>query len=88
MQHDDYAKDYLVEIGEDDTNLTGDSFYVQLKGQQNVAVSADGKTIRFSLETKYATYYLDKIRDLPVFLVVVDVTKRQAWYRFLQPFLG
>jgi hypothetical protein len=37
------------------------------------------------LETKHAAYYLDKIKDLPVFLVVVDVNKNKGWYHFLQP---
>ncbi len=35
-QHRDYGKDYLVEIGEDNGDLTGSSFYVQLKGQEKM----------------------------------------------------
>jgi hypothetical protein len=83
----DYGKDYLIEIGENNGELTGSSFYVQLKGQEKARRSADGTTIKFSLETKYATYYLDKIKDLPVFLVVVDVNQKRGWFEFLQPFL-
>src|SRR4051794_22299563 len=84
-QHKDYAKDYVVEIGEDDGDLTGSGFYVQLKGQEKVEFNADGTLVKFSLETQHAAYYLDKIKDLPVFLVVVDVNKKKGWFHFVQP---
>src|SRR4051794_40378527 len=86
-QTNDYGKDYLVEIGEDNGDLTGSSFYVQLKGQERADISVDGQWVKFSLETKYAAYYLDRIKDLPVFLVVVDVTLKRGWWLFLQPVL-
>lgn len=86
-QHNDYGKDYLVEVGEDNGDLTGSSFYVQLKGQEQADTSADGSLVKYSLETKYAAYYLDKIKDLPVFLVVVDVGQKKGWWLFLQPVL-
>jgi len=82
----DYAKDYLYEIGEQGS-LTGTSFFVQLKGQDRVALSPDGKTVKFYLKIKHATYYLDKVKDLPVFLVVVDVNQEKGWWLFLQPAL-
>jgi Domain of unknown function (DUF4365) len=84
-QQKDYGKDYLVEIGEDNGSRTESSFYVQLKGQEKVEFTADGSLVKFSLEKKYAEYYLDKIKDLPVFLVVADVNKKKAWNHFLQP---
>ncbi len=86
-QFKDYAKDYLVEIGEDNGTLTGSSFYIQLKGQEHADFSADGLLVSFSLLSKYAKYYLDQITDLPVFLVVVDVNKKIGWWLFLQPVL-
>ncbi len=86
-QHNDYGKDYLVEVGEDDGDLTGSSFYVQLKGQEKATISADGTLVKYSLESKYANYYFDKIKDLPVFLVVVDVNQERGWWLFLQPVL-
>jgi len=86
-QHHDYGKDYLVEIGEENGDLSGSSFYAQLKGQEHAQVSADTDVVKYSLETKYAEYYLDKIRDLPVFLVVVDVNEKKGWWLFLQPVL-
>jgi Domain of unknown function (DUF4365) len=86
-QDDDYAKDYLVEIGDNNGNLSGSSFYVQLKGHERAELSADGTQVKHSFETKYAAYYLDKIKDLPVFLVVVDVKQKKGWWLFLQPIL-
>ncbi len=86
-QHKDYGKDYLVEIGEDNNDLSGASFYIQLKGQEKARMSADGSLIKYSLESKYAKYYCDKIKDLPVFLVVVDVSRQKGWWVFLQPIL-
>ena len=74
----DYGKDFHVEIGDHNGDLTGNSFYVQLKGQERVVSTSDGHSVKYSLETKYAIYYLDQIKDLPVFLVMVDVEKKQG----------
>ena len=86
-QPKDYAKDYLVEIGDDNGDLTGSSFFVQLKGQEEADLSADGSEVKYSLKSKYAGYYLDKVQDLPVLLVVVNVDKKKGWWLFLQPVL-
>lgn len=84
-QHDnDYGKDYLIEIGEDAGELTGSSFYVQLKGHKKATFSAETTLVKHSLESKYARYYVDKVRDLPVFLVVVEVATKKGWWLFLQ----
>jgi hypothetical protein len=83
----DYGKDYLVEPGDADGEQTGLNFFVQLKGQEKVTFTADGSQVKFSLKTMHAAYYVDKIKDLPVFLAVVDVTNKRGWYSFLQPAL-
>jgi hypothetical protein len=85
--HNDYGKDYLVEIGHDNGDLTGTSFYVQLKGHKKANLTADGTQVKHSLESKYAEYYSERIRDLPVFLIVVDVARKKGWWLFLQPML-
>jgi hypothetical protein len=84
-QHHDYGKDYLVELGDEDGEQTGLNFFVQLKGQEAVQFTGDGGKVKFPLEAMHAAYYADKIKDLPVFLVVVDVTKKRGWFHFLQP---
>src|SRR4051812_30768879 len=77
-QANDYGKDYLGEIGDDDDDgeQTGLNFFVQLKGKEKAEFTADGSHVKFSLEKKHAAYYLDKVKDLPVFLVVVDVNAK------------
>src|SRR5262249_21215647 len=84
-QGNDYGKDYLVEVGEDDGEQTGLNFFVQLKGQEQVEFTPDGTRVKFTLESKHASYYADKVKDLPVFLVVVDVNQPRCWFHFLQP---
>jgi hypothetical protein len=84
-QKNDYGKDYLVEPGDEEGEQTGLNFFVQLKGQEAVEYTADKEFVKFSLETMHAAYYVDKIRDLPVFLVVVDVNAQRGWFHFLQP---
>ena len=80
----DYGKDYLIEIADDDGELMGGSFFVQLKGQEEVSVNEDEGVAKFSLKSRYAKYYCDKVRDVPLFLVLVDVTTSEGWWLFLQ----
>lgn len=86
-QENDYAKDYLVEVGHGNGDLTGTNFFVQLKGHGNANFSKDRLTVRHTLRHRYAKYYLDKVKDLPVFLVVIDTTRKEGWWLFLQPVL-
>jgi len=83
----DYGKDYHLETADQSSQLTGVTCYVQLKGQRSVKHDKDGKHIKFSLESKYARYYVEKVQDLPVFLVVVDTSTGEAWWLFLQEYL-
>jgi Domain of unknown function (DUF4365) len=84
QHYNDYGKDFLVEIVDDDGELTGASFYIQLKGHQRVEFSSEGTLVKHSLESKYARYYGNKVKDLPVFLVVAEVATKRAWWLFLQ----
>ena len=86
-QQRDYGRDYLAETAEGD-ELSGNSFYIQLKGTERAWQSNDGAYVRYPLETKYAKYYFDKVRDLPVFLVVVDVNQNKGWWIFLHQALA
>lgn len=81
-QKTDYGKDYLVEVGTKNV-LTGLSFFVQLKGKEHAKLDRRKKHTSFSLETKHAAYYADKV-TVPVFLVVVDAEKRVGFWQFLQ----
>lgn len=83
-QINDYGKDYLVERVDEAGELTGESFFVQLKGHQNVKIHGDPPTVGHTLKNKHLEYYADKVHDLPVFLFVIDVTKQTGCWLFLQ----
>ena len=55
-----------------------------MKGQERAKFSRDGNFVKYTLDKKYADYYHDRVEDLPVFLVVVDVSIKRGWWLFLQ----
>lgn len=76
----DYYVDYGVKIFEGG-KITGLEFRVQLKGKREARTSKG--RISFPVEKKHLAYWVEKC-PLPVFLVVVDTTAKQAWYLFVQ----
>jgi hypothetical protein len=84
-QNPDYGKDYLLEISESQ-EMSGEQSFVQLKGTGSLVISRCGKFISFRLERKDAAYFVDKLK-LPLFLVVVDVKRRTAYWLFTQQYL-
>jgi hypothetical protein len=80
----DFGKDYLIEVFQDGRPC-GRSIYVQLKGTENAKIRRDGK-VSFPLECKHLNYFLQE-GGHPVFLVVVDVVKRKAWFCFMQAYI-
>jgi hypothetical protein len=84
-QHPDYGKDFLVEIVEDQ-ELTGFNFFIQLKGEESIQPIKDGKCVSFPLKKKHAIYYADKLKQ-PIFLVVIDISRRVGYWLFLQKHL-
>ena len=85
-QDKDYGKDYLVEIGDSSEEMSGDSFYVQLKSVAVAKLKGKEQYVSFSLKSKHARYF-SKIKDLPVFLVISDISTKTCWFEFLQPLL-
>src|SRR5262245_31564337 len=70
----DYAKDYHIEITEQDTRkVTGDVIYIQLKSEEVGDYRFDNSVIACKVEKKHLGYWCDEAR-LPVFLLVVDVS--------------
>ena len=80
-QNPDYRIDYQIELFED-SEPCGLFFNVQLKGAISPRLLTGGARA-FSLKTRHLSYYFDKV-PLPVFLVLVDVEKKSAWWVFLQ----
>jgi len=82
----DYGKDFHVELCDLDDELTGESIYVQLKSTALQKHNKDRSMATYSLESKHACYY-SKVKDLPVFLILIDITTRVGYYLFLQKWL-
>jgi hypothetical protein len=78
----DYAKDFLVEVFAD-SEPTQDVFVVQLKGQQSPRWSQRDKSFAVQIDWDHLPYYLEVV-PLPVFIVGVDVDKKEAYYEFAQ----
>lgn len=79
-QDPDIYIDYFVEIAER-SRPSGVVFGVQLKGTNSPRYS--GSLIKVSFKTKHLSYYLDKVKQ-PVFLIVIDIRKRQGFWLFAQ----
>lgn len=82
----DFGKDLHVETATDDGTMSGESFYIQVKGKQNARINKRAGAVSFPLDSKDAAYYMDRVSE-PVIFVGVDITTEEAWYFFLQPFL-
>jgi hypothetical protein len=86
-QDPDYGIDFVVErvephpTDESATEPIGRQHAIQLKGTRSPKVS-DG-WLRYGLKTDHLAYYVDKAM-MPVFLIVVDVPQKRAYWLFLQ----
>ena len=81
-QAPDFHIDFLIEPTEAG-ELTGINVALQLKGWVPKKKGADKPA--YSLKTKHLIYYLEKC-ELPVFLVLIDVTNRRGYWVFMQQF--
>ncbi len=75
----DYGLDREIEIVIEG-KVTGKTLLVQLKSSKSIDVSGD--FIHFPIETDKLNYYME--RDVPVFLVFVDLNTKKCWYLFIQ----
>ena len=57
-----------------------------MKGEESVQPINDGRCVSFPLKKKHAIYYADKLKQ-PIFLVLVDVSRRLGYWLFLQKHL-
>lgn len=76
----DYGLDLRVELARNG-NVTGEEFYVQLKGRRNVQVTSDPK-IEVPIAQSTINYWLGKLH--PVLIVVVDVPQKRFWFDWLE----
>ncbi len=76
----DYHIDYCLELVESD-NPTGKQVRVQLKSRKSLKVI--GGTIKQVVKVRHLKYWANDC-DLPVFLVVVDISKKCGYAVFIQ----
>jgi Domain of unknown function (DUF4365) len=82
QQNPDFHIDYVIEMVEGG-EPSGINFAVQLKGTQRKPGKAGNLTVR--LKAKHLRYFRDH-RTLPVFLILVDVREKKAYWCFTQQF--
>jgi hypothetical protein len=80
---EDYGVDAEIEIIGDNEKATGFIFKAQIKGQENVSIINGGSITSFSLSTERLNYYMNQL-DVPIILVVVDVTTKKVYWISLQ----
>jgi hypothetical protein len=76
----DYGLDLRVELTRDG-NVTGEEFYVQLKGRKEVKESS-GEAVEVPISQSTINYWLGKVH--PVLIVLVDVSRRCFWFQWLE----
>jgi hypothetical protein len=79
----DYGKDYQVEPFVNGQPVALE-VYFQVKGTRSPIRRK--KHISFPLEIKHVEYYVHSLQ-LPIFLAVIDVTKKEGYYCFLQGYI-
>jgi len=80
------AKDYKIELKDAITKeLTGQSFYVQVKGTERATYRNKKSHLHFPIERKYSQLWTDS--TAAVFLVVVDVETKNGYWLYAQEFL-
>ncbi|MCB1025469.1 MAG: DUF4365 domain-containing protein, partial [Acidobacteria bacterium] len=80
---EDYGIDGELEVIDTDDHATGFIFKVQIKGKKEVTTINDGETASFSISVERLKYYMRQI-EIPVILIVVDVSKEQVFWKSLQ----
>lgn len=80
---EDYGVDCEIEIIDENEQATGFIFKVQIKGQEKVSIIESGKFASFSISNKRLHYYMHQL-DMPIILIVVDVTTRDVYWQSLQ----
>lgn len=80
---EDYGVDAEVEIVSPEDKATGFIFKAQIKGQLAANLINQGTQISFNLSVDRLRYYMQQI-EMPLILVVVDVTTESIYWASLQ----
>lgn len=82
-QSPDFGVDWQIEVAEKG-ELTGLHFALQVKGRRRVGYQDSQPRLR--MYTKNLAYYRDRVR-LPLFIALIDTTKKSAHWLFAQKYL-
>lgn len=80
---EDYGIDGEIELANESDNATGFIFKAQIKGQKAVSIIENGTIASFSLKLERLRYYMQEV-EIPVILIVVDVTTKKIFWKSLQ----
>jgi hypothetical protein len=76
----DYGLDLRIEISKEN-NVTGEEFFVQVKGRKNIK-KCQNEPAFLKISQGTINYWLAKLQ--PVLVVLVDVSKGQFWYDWVE----
>jgi len=80
---DDYGVDGEIELITENEQATGFIFKAQIKGQNNVDIINNGRDASFVISVERLNYYMHQL-DIPIVLIVVDITTRMVYWKSLQ----
>ncbi|WP_322068181.1 DUF4365 domain-containing protein [Paraburkholderia bannensis] len=80
---EDYGIDAEIEVISPEDKGTGFIFKAQIKGQKSVNLIDQGELVSFDLPIERLAYYMRQI-EIPLILVVVDVSTKRAYWTSLQ----
>ncbi|CAJ1835609.1 TPA: DUF4365 domain-containing protein [Aeromonas hydrophila] len=80
---EDYGVDGEIELANESDNATGFIFKTQIKGQESVSLIENGAVVSFNLKLERLRYYMQEV-EIPVILIVVDVTTNKIFWKSLQ----
>lgn len=80
---EDYGIDGEIELANKFDNATGFIFKAQIKGQEAVSIIENGTIASFNRKLERLKYYMQEV-EIPVILIVVDVTTNKIFWKSLQ----
>ncbi len=80
----DYGTDGVVNTFDENGYAEGGDIRLQLKASDNLHYSKDGTYVSFSIQAKHYHYWMKQ--PMPVFLLVYDARKIQAYWLYVQAY--
>ncbi len=81
----DFGLDYHIEVVDTQLKLLGKTFYIQLKTKNKCTYIDNGSKVSLGIEEKHLSDWAQ--RTAPIFLCVVDLSQKEAYWLFLTTYL-